>query len=46
VGLCTDGFEVLIQVLICKSVYRAALLGVENKEGLRDYVEINVEKSR
>jgi len=46
VGLCTDGFEVLIEGLNHKSVYFTALLVVENKEGLRDTVQINVERNR
>jgi len=34
------------EVLNCKSVYRRALLGVENAEGLKDTVQLNVEWSR
>jgi len=45
VGLCTDGFEVLIEGLNHKSVYFTALLVVE-KKGLRKTVEINVEWNR
>ena len=45
-GLCTDGFVFLIEGLNHKSVYFTALLGVENKEGLRDTVEINVKWNR
>jgi len=46
VGLCTDGFEVLIEGLNHKSVYFTAMVGVEDKDGLRDTVEINVEWNR
>ena len=45
-GLCTDGFEVLIEGLNHKSVYFTAMVGVEDKDGLRDTVEINVEWNR
>jgi len=45
VGLCTVGFEELTVVLNRKSVYRTALLGVENAEGPKDTVELNVEWS-
>ena len=44
-GLCTVGFEELTVVLNRKSVYRTALLGVENAEGPKDTVELNVEWS-
>ena len=33
------------EVLNCKSVYRTALLGVENAEGPKDTAELNVEWS-
>jgi hypothetical protein len=46
VGLCTVGFEVLRDVMNRKSVYRTALLGVENAEGPNDTVELNVEWNR
>ena len=45
-GLCTVGFEVLREVLTRKSVYGTALLGVQNAEGPKDIVELNVEWSR
>jgi len=34
------------EVFNCKSVYRRALLGVENAEGLKVTVELNVQLSR
>jgi len=40
------GFELLIEVLNRKSVYRTALLGVGNAEGPKDTVELNVGWSR
>jgi len=46
VGLGSDGFEFLIEDLNHKSVYFTALLGFENKDGLRETVELNVELSR
>ena len=36
----------MTEVLSCRSVYRRALLGVENGEGTKDTVELNVEWSR
>ena len=45
-GLCTVGSEVLREVLNRQSVYGTALLGVENVEGLKNMVELNVEWSR
>jgi len=46
VGLCTVGFEVLREVLTRKSVYRTELFGVENAEGPKDTVELNIEWGR
>jgi hypothetical protein len=46
VGSCTDGFEVLTQIMNHKSVYCRALSGVQNAEGPKDTVELNVEWSR
>jgi hypothetical protein len=40
------GFEALTEVLNHKSVYRTALLGVEDAEGPKDTVELSVEWSR
>jgi len=45
-GLRTVVFEEMTRILIRKSVYRAALLGIENAEVLKDTVELNVEWSR
>ena len=45
-GLCTVGFELLTEVMNRKSVYWTALLGVENAEGPKDTVELNVEWNR
>ena len=36
----------MTEVLNFKSVYRTALLGVENAEGPKGTVELNVERSR
>ena len=44
-GLCTVGFEVLTDIFNRKSVYRTALLGVDNAEGPKDTVEVNVESA-
>ena len=38
-GVCTVGFEVLTQIMNYKSVYRTALLVVENAEGPKHTVE-------
>jgi hypothetical protein len=46
VGLCTVKFEVLTEVLNRQSVYRTALLGIENAEGPKDTVELYVEWGR
>jgi hypothetical protein len=46
VGSCTDGFEVLTEIMNRKSVYRTALLGVENAGRPKHTVELNVEWSR
>jgi hypothetical protein len=46
VGLYIFGFEGLKDILNRKSVFRTALLGVENAEGPKNTVELNVEWSR
>ena len=42
-GLYTDGFDVITDIFNRKPVDRTALLGVENAEGPKDTVEVNVE---
>ena len=36
----------MTEILNCKSVYRTALIGVENAEGTKNTVELYVEWSR
>ena len=45
-GSCTDGCEVLTEIMNHKSAYRTALLGVENAQGPKDTVELSVEWGR
>ena len=45
-GLGTDGFEVLTEVMNRNSIYRKALLGVVNAEGPNDTVELNEDWGR
>ena len=42
-GVGTDEFEVLTDILNRMSVYRIALVCAENAEGPKDTVEVNVE---